>query len=85
MNNSTKASGHRVQKNFQYFQKIILQSGPAASASYFLITSIITFTILGWIIDKRAGTGPYGIIGCLLLGLIVGFYNLAKTIWINQK
>tara|TARA_B100001175_G_C19301272_1_gene538356 strand:- start:75 stop:320 length:246 start_codon:yes stop_codon:yes gene_type:complete len=65
-------------KSFSSFQKIIKQSGPAASASYSLIASILLFTYLGWYIDKLRDTSPVAITIGVFIGVFIGFYYLIK-------
>ena len=55
--------------------------GPAASVSYTLIGAIILLGGIGYAIDERRGTAPWFLLGGLVLGLIVGFYELAKALW----
>jgi F0F1-type ATP synthase assembly protein I len=62
-------------------QTTISASGPAAMASYTLIGAIILLGGIGYAIDEWRGTSPWFLFGGLILGLIVGFYELAKTIW----
>ena len=50
-------------------------------ASYTLIGAIILLGGIGYAIDTWQGTSPCFLFGGLVLGLIVGFYELAKTIW----
>lgn len=57
------------------------QAGPAAGASYTLIGAIILLGGIGYAVDHWRGTSPWGLLGGLLLGLVVGFYELAKTVW----
>ena len=57
------------------------RAGPAASASYTLIGAIVLLGGIGYAIDRRQGTSPWFLLGGLALGLIVGFYELAKTVW----
>ena len=57
------------------------QAGPAAGASYTLIGAIILLGGIGYAIDAWRGTSPWFLLGGLALGLIVGFYELAKTVW----
>ena len=73
-------SGSDLEKSFAYFQKILQQSGPIASASYGLLASVLIFTFLGWYIDAYNGSSPIGVLLGLTIGLIVGFYHLLKTI-----
>ncbi len=73
-------SGSDLGKSFAYFQKILQQAGPAASASYGLLASVLIFTFLGWYIDAYNGSSPKGVLSGLAIGLIVGFYHLLKTV-----
>lgn len=56
-------------------------SGQAAAVSYTLIGAIILLGGIGYAIDEWGGTSPWFLFGGLILGLIVGFYELARTLW----
>jgi F0F1-type ATP synthase assembly protein I len=56
----------------------------AMMASYTLIGSIIVFGGLGAGLDRWLSTSPWFLLGGLLLGLIVGFYELAKAVFWRQ-
>jgi ATP synthase protein I len=62
-------------------QENVESAGPAAAASYSLIGAIIVLGAIGFAIDKWLGTSPWFLLGGLFLGLIVGFFELAKTVW----
>ena len=62
-------------------QTTISRSGPAATVSYTLIGAIVLLGGIGYAVDEWRGTSPWFLLGGLVLGLIVGFYELAKTIW----
>ena len=68
-------------KSLQYLQENIRRAGPAASASYTLIGAILFLGGIGHLIDRWQGTSPWFLLGGLLLGIVVGFYELARTIW----
>lgn len=70
-----------LARSFEYFQKIVRQSGPAASASYSMLGAIILLGGIGYILDRVFDWTPYGLLGGLLIGMIVGFYELAKVVW----
>lgn len=53
----------------------------AATASYSLIGAILLFGGLGHALDRWRDTGPWGLLGGLMLGLVVGFYQLAVMVW----
>ncbi len=50
-------------------------------AGYTLIGSILLLGGLGYLIDQWRDTFPGFFLGGLILGLIVGFYELAKTVF----
>lgn len=50
-------------------------------ASYTLIGAILLLGALGYFLDKWQDTSPIFLLIGLLLGIIVGFYEIAKTIW----
>jgi len=68
-------------RSFSYFQNIVKQSGPAASASYTLVGSIIMLGLLGYFLDDLFQTKPWLLLLGLLIGLATGFYELVKAIW----
>jgi F0F1-type ATP synthase assembly protein I len=50
--------------------------------SYTIIGAIILLGGIGYAIDYYRGTSPWGLFGGVILGLVVGFYELAKaTLW----
>ena len=57
------------------------QAAPAAGASYTLIGAIILLGGIGYAIDRWRGTSPWFLLGGLLLGIVVGMYELARTVW----
>jgi F0F1-type ATP synthase assembly protein I len=69
------------QRSLEEFQDNVRRAEPAAGASYGLIGAIILFGGIGYGIDVWKGSAPWGLLGGLLLGLIVGFYGLAKLVW----
>ena len=62
-------------------QNNAMQAGPAAGVSYTLIGAIILFGAIGYLVDRWRGTSPWFVIGGLLLGVVVGFYDLVKSTW----
>ena len=57
------------------------RAGPAMMASYTLIGAIVLLGGIGYAIDSWRGSSPWGLLIGLLLGLVVGFYELAKAVW----
>jgi len=52
-----------------------------ALASYTLIGAILVLGGIGYVMDRWLGTSPWFLLGGLLVGLVVGFYELAKAVW----
>jgi F0F1-type ATP synthase assembly protein I len=70
-----------LQRSLKAFQDNVRRAGPAASAGYTLIGAIILLGGIGYAIDAWRGTSPWFLLAGLLFGLVVGFYELAKTVW----
>ena len=68
-------------KSLGCFQKMVRKSGPAATASYTLIGSILLLGGIGYLVDQWRGTSPWLVLAGLLLGIVVGFYELSKAVW----
>lgn len=60
-------------------QENVARSGPAAGASYSLVGAILLLGGCGYLLDGRLGTGPWMTFGGLMLGIVVGFYELIKS------
>jgi len=70
-----------LSRSLESFQENIRRSGPVASSGYALIGAILLCGGAGYALDSWRGTSPWFLISGLLLGIVVGFYELAKTIW----
>lgn len=68
-------------KSLQYMQENIRRAGPAATAGYTLIGAILLLGGVGWLVDRWQNTSPWFLLAGLLLGIVVGFYELAKIVW----
>jgi F0F1-type ATP synthase assembly protein I len=76
-----KQSGFSFKRSAQSFQDNVRRAGPAAGASYTLIGAILLLGGIGYGVDQWRGTAPWGLFIGLALGLVVGFYELAKIVW----
>jgi F0F1-type ATP synthase assembly protein I len=74
-------SGPFLSRSLQFLQENLRRSGPAVVAGYTLIGAIGMFGGLGYALDAWQGIAPWGLVGGLLLGVVVGFYELAKVVW----
>jgi F0F1-type ATP synthase assembly protein I len=68
-------------RSLRFFQENLRRSGPAMVAGYTLIGAIALLGGAGYAVDWWRGTSPWGLLVGLILGVIVGFYELARTVW----
>jgi ATP synthase protein I len=57
----------------------IRRSGLAYAAVAALVGSVVFMLILGWLIDSFFGTGPYFLVGGIILGSIIGFLQFFRV------
>tara|TARA_Y100000814_G_scaffold201623_1_gene148587 strand:- start:485 stop:655 length:171 start_codon:yes stop_codon:yes gene_type:complete len=55
------------------------------SACYSLFISTLILSAIGYFIDKSLNTFPIIFLICLFLGLIIGFYQLARKMSPKEK
>src|SRR5436189_5992664 len=77
--------GFSLEKAARAFQENVIRAGPVAAASYTLIGSIILLGGIGYAVDRWRGTSPWFLLAGLVIGLIVGFFEMAKAVWHRQK
>lgn len=70
-----------LERSTRALQENAQQAGPAAGASYTLIGAVIVLGAAGYGLDSWLGTPPWFLIGGLLLGIVVGMWELAKVVW----
>jgi F0F1-type ATP synthase assembly protein I len=71
-------------RSLRYLQENLRRAGPAAAAGYTLIGAIVLLGGVGYALDRALGTEPWCLLAGLLMGVIVGLYELAKTLWRGQ-
>ena len=81
MPKSRKGRPFSFPQSAKSLQENATRSGPAAAASYTLIGAIVLLGGLGYGFDAWRGTAPWGLFAGLMLGIIVGFYELIRTMW----
>jgi F0F1-type ATP synthase assembly protein I len=62
-------------------QENVARSGPVAGAAYTLVGGIILLGGIGYAIDAWQDTSPWFLVTGLFLGIVVGFYELVKTVY----
>ena len=75
------SGGSPLERAAKAFQRNVTRAGPVAAASYTLIGAIILLGGIGYALDRWRGTSPWFVLGGLLLGIVVGFYELARAVW----
>lgn len=75
-----KDSRFSFGRSIQVFQENVSRAGPAATASYALVGAIVVLGGLGYAVDRWVGSAPWGAFAGLMLGLVVGFYELVKAV-----
>lgn len=68
-------------RSLKTLQRSVQRAGPAAAASYSLIGAILVLGGIGYLCDRWFGSEPWGLVGGLMLGVVTGFYQLAKAVW----
>lgn len=76
-----KGRGFSFARSAQSLQDNVARSGAVAGASYTLVGAIILLGGIGYAIDIWQDTSPWFLVSGLALGIIVGFYELIKTVW----
>ena len=74
-------SGFSLARSLTYLQENLRRSGPVMMAGYTLIGAILLLGGIGYLIDQWMQTSPWLLLVGLLAGVVVGFYELAKTVW----
>lgn len=77
----TNENDNFLGKSLQQFQRFVRQSGPAAAASYTLLASVLLLGALGYFLDQYFDSSPLFILLGLGLGIVIGFYELAKAVF----
>jgi hypothetical protein len=72
--------GNLLERTARAFQQNVVRSAPVAAASYTLIGAIVLLGGVGFLLDRWLGTLPVFLIGGLLLGIAVGFYELVRAV-----
>ena len=44
------------------------------------IAGVLTGAVLGWLVDRLAGTSPWGLVVLTLLGFAAGVYNMMRAV-----
>ena len=70
-----------INRATKSFQENVTNAGGVAAASYTLVGGIILLGGIGYLIDNWQGTSPWFLLTGLILGMVVGFWELVKTVF----
>ena len=70
-----------LARSIRQTQENIRRAGPAATAGYTLLGAILMLGGIGYAVDAWRDTSPWFLLAGLLLGIVVGFVELAKVMW----
>jgi F0F1-type ATP synthase assembly protein I len=56
----------------------IRKSGLAYSAAAALVGSVVFLLLIGWVLDSFLGTSPWCLVGGIIIGSVLGFYQFFK-------
>ena len=67
-------------------KRTAVNAGPESDANYRLgnrvlaelLGGMIGGALFGWLIDRFAGTSPWGLLGMLFMGVVVAFRNIIR-------
>jgi F0F1-type ATP synthase assembly protein I len=68
-----------IERAARAFQSNVASAGPVAAASYTLVGGILLLGGIGYAVDRWWGTGPWGLLIGLGLGIVVGFYEIIRV------
>ncbi len=55
------------------------KSGLAYAAAFSLFAAVVAGLIIGWLLDRWLGTGPWLLVTGIVLGSAAGFFELIRT------
>lgn len=76
-----KSRAFPVGRSSRFLENNIARSGSVIAASYTLVGSILLLGGIGYAVDRWRDTAPWFLLTGLLLGVVVGFYELAKAVY----
>jgi F0F1-type ATP synthase assembly protein I len=76
-----KSRSFSFSRSVQSLQENVTRSGPVAGAAYTLVGGIILLGGIGYALDAWRDTSPWFLVTGLFLGILVGFYELVKTVY----
>lgn len=61
-------------------QEVARKSGMVYAAVFAIISAILGFLLVGWLLDRWLGTGPWLLVTGIVVGAVAGFYEFIRLI-----
>ena len=58
----------------------ILRFGRSFALFWDFVGTVLAGALVGWFIDSRFDTEPYGVLGLMILGVVGGFVRLVRSL-----
>lgn len=59
-------------------QQITRKSGVVYAAVFTLVTAVVAFLVIGWLLDRWLKTAPWLLVAGVVVGTVVGFYQFVR-------
>lgn len=56
----------------------VRKSGLAYAAAITLVGAVVFMLVIGWFVDLLIGSSPWGVVGGIILGSVIGFYQFFR-------
>ena len=68
-----------------FFQRILQKAAQIMSAVQSLFFYVIIFSVVGYYVDQKFDTFPGLFMLCLIIGLVIGFYEIYVLVNVKDK
>ena len=59
-------------------QQITRKSGVVYAAVFTLVTAVVAFLVIGWLLDRWLKTAPWLLVAGIVVGTVAGFYQFVR-------
>ena len=73
------------EEDSNWLSVLMKQAGPYMAATWTLTGGLLGLGLIGWYLDGRFGTDPLLLLIGLGIGLVVGFWELAKVVFSSRQ
>ncbi len=61
-------------------QEVTRKTGLVYAAAFAIVGAVVVCLFIGWVLDRWFGTSPWFVVGGIVLGAVVGFYEFIRVI-----